>query len=662
MASENSAERVEEYLHSISREVPEIREQIAHYLPAYNKLATLNAYSFEELALRKIEKERGSNKYKDVLFDYSQVIPDCPKPDHANKDHVIKLENEPTPTYYCKKCRKKFSPNYNSISSNSTKPPRVWMQILLCLIEGYPVRRICSVCNISKSTYYKILLKLFYAMQVVLDEMKLYGIIRCDNTFVHSNFKGQNLKDNDYPEDSLFDVIDFIPRTARKRGGGYSYGAKNLNSICIFTAIDDHGHILAKYAGIGNTTATKLLRAVPPEQYLLTVPKKDPFLLTFQSPPDKQKIPKQTVLVSDKEKAIAKYAEKLGVIHESHIYRRKGTQVRLAKDAHDIQRVNYLHYRLKRFFAEHSFVSSKYLPGYLTLFSFIETTHCTDEAIERLFEVIVTPGLGKSPQYYQSLYRTPNYIAEWCLDGTALENLPYNQMLAAYLYSEMRKDLDKGEKSPIKMQDILEQTGYKSDKTVRRAYKDITASGALKLIYEHISDSYKIVPAPTTVRKKEKKEKIPKEYVVLYNELCENLQGPINNHWTLASFAEHVKKEGRINASRNTMQKYFDMIEADCLSKYKLSVLREESKSKRRNRSRMDRRGDEINECYEEYTRLVREYRSKNQPVPTLKELYKIIAKSVKLSPNQVELNLYAKRHSVFEELNKKQHTGDNNE
>lgn len=658
--SSESTDRVEVILRSIAREAPEIRERVAHYLPAFNKLATLNAYSFEELALRKAAKERGQD-YKDVLFDYSEVIPDCPRAKHEsdNNNHVYKLENEPTPTYFCKICKKKFAPNYNSISSNTVKPPRTWMQILLCLIEGYSVRRICSICDIKPPTYYKILLKLFYAMQIVLDEMKLYGVVRCDNTFVHTNFKGKNLKDSDYPEDSPFDDLNFIPRTARKRGGGYSYGAKNLNSICIFTAVDDHGHVVAKYAGIGNTTATKLLRAVPPDNYLLTVPQKDPFSLTYQSPPDKAKIPKKTLLVSDKEKAIAKYAEKLGVEHESHVYRRYGTQVRLPKNAHDIQRVNYLHYRLKRFFAEHSFVSSRYLPGYLTLFCFIETTHCTDEALERLFEVIVTPGLGKDPQFYKSLYRTPNYIAEWCLDGTVLENLPYNQILAAYLYSEMRKDLDKGKHSSITMKDILEQTGYQSDKTVRRVYKNIATSGALELIYEYITTSYKIVPGTTTVSKKRKREEIPKEYIVLYNELCENLQGPVNDHWQFASFAEHVKKEGRVNASRNTLQKYFDLIEAKGLSKYKLTVLRDESKKKRRNRSRIERLREEVDECFSEYTRLVKEYQRNNQPVPLQKDLYKMIGEKLGVSVSRVELNIAAKRKTNFKEIDNKLLTGD---
>ena len=662
--SSKSNERVEKHLRAISREAPEIREQIAHYLPAFNKLAMLNAYSFEELALRKAAKDQGIKNYKDVLFDYSEVMPDCPLPCHDKNDkvknaHVTKLEKEPTPTYFCNKCKKKFAPNYKSISSGAIKPARTWMQVFLCLIEGYPVRRICSICNIRPETYYKILLKLFYAMQIVLDEMKLYGVIRCDNTFVHTNFKDKNLKDNDYPEDSPFDNITFIPRDPRKRGGSYSNCAKNLNSICIFTAIDDHGHVIAKYAGVGNTTATKLLRAAPPDIYLPTVPKKDPFKLTYQLPPDKSKIPNETILVSDKEKAIAKYAEKLGVEHESHVYRRKGKQVRLPKYAHDIQRVNYLHYRLKRFYAEHSFVTSTYLPGYLTLFSFIETTRCTDEAIERLFEVIVTPGLGQSPGFYKSLYKTPNYIAEWCLDGTALEKLSYNQILAAYLYSEMRKEIDEKKHSSIKMQDILEQTGYESDKTIRRIYKKMVSSGAMELIYEHITNSYKIVPKTQVVSKNEKKEEIPKEYIVLYNEFCENLQGPINDHWQFASFAERVRKEGRTSASRNTLQKYFDLIEAKGLSKYKYSVLRDESKEKRRNRTRMERLGEEIDECFSEYTRLVKEYQRNNQPVPFQKELHKMIGEKLGIPASRVELNIAAKREVNFKEIDNKLLTGD---
>ena len=70
MISKNT-DRVEVILRSIARETPEIRERVAHYLPAFNKLATLNAYSFEELEIRKTAKERQRSL---VLSYYKNVV------------------------------------------------------------------------------------------------------------------------------------------------------------------------------------------------------------------------------------------------------------------------------------------------------------------------------------------------------------------------------------------------------------------------------------------------------------------------------------------------------------------------------------------------------------------------------------------------------------
>ena len=73
----------------------------------------------------------------------------------------------------------------------------------------------------------------------------------------------------------------------------------------------------------------------------------------------------------------------------------------------------------------------------------------------------------------------------------------------------------------------------------------------------------------------------------------------------------------------------------------------------------MDRLGKEIDECFSEYTRLVKEYQRNNQPVPLQKDLYKMIGEKLGISVSRVELNIAAKRESNFKEIDKKLLTGD---
>ncbi len=456
-------------------------------------------------------KERGLN-YKSILFSYKDVKPACTECGSSARVSRVK-EN----MYICKACNKKFSLNQNSICSGTNKDSLTWMQVLYCLLEHYTVDRSCHYCGIAPETYYYIRTRLFYAMQILLDEIKLYGLIQCDNTFIHTSYKGRDLKDEEYPEGSIFDEINYIPRAARKRGGGYSYANKNANAICIYAAVDNYGHCIVRYAGIGSATATKLERAVPFSRYLKEVPSKDPFPLTAKEPNTEKYDAKETLMVSDKEAAIGKYAGKMGIPFEAHVYRKDGKQMTLGKDSHNIQRVNALHRRLKDFLRKTNYVSTKYLPGYLVFFEFIENTGASEKAIGRLFEILVTPGLGHSKEFYESLYRVPDIYSEWGADNVALKKISYNQMLAAYMYHQKQEKKAAGEGTDIVMADILEATGFQSPNHIRRLYKNLTATGLM-------DDICKVMGASQKEIKKEIQKvtvaEIPEYILQYYDDFC----------------------------------------------------------------------------------------------------------------------------------------------
>ena len=393
--------RIEEFLQYFEQEIPAVREELANTIPAYNALLSLHAKSFEELALMAIAKQRGINCIS--RYSYKDVKPACVS--CGSDERVRRVEEN---LYRCRACNKKFTLNPNSICSDTKLDAVTWMQVLQCLLDNYTVQRTCRYCRIAPETYYNIRAKLFYAMQILMEGVKLYGLVECDNTEVHLSYKGIDLTDNEYPEDSVLDTINLIPRQARKRGGAYSNPEKNVNSVHMYAAVDNYGHCIVRYVGIGSATATKLERAVPFSRYLKDVPEKDPFPFTKKAPRIDLYDSKKTLIVSDKEAAIAKYVAKMEMPHESHVFTKNGKPLKLPEGSHNIQRVNALHNRLKIFLRRANFVSSRYLPGYLVLFEFIENTGATPEAIGRLFEILVTPGLGQPPDYYEKLYTVVN--------------------------------------------------------------------------------------------------------------------------------------------------------------------------------------------------------------------------------------------------------------
>lgn len=399
-------ERVRDFLEDFSKEALEVRNSIVNALPAYNALLSLNASTFEEFALQWWAEKQGIDDTSETM-----PLPECP---YCNSAEHVGTKGKKL--YRCLSCNRSFAVNYNSIASGMKTDALTWMKVLKCMLEYMGMAKTCEYCGIANTTYYNIRNRLFYAMRVLLEEVRLYGLIQVDNTFVRSSYKGMSLKECEFEEDSIFFDPKHKPREARKRGSAYSHIDLNANSICIFTAIDDSGHVLARFTGIGASNYASLLYYVPEEKYLAVVPKEDPFRYLKKQQKERQCVQNESsLMIADKEKAIEKYASKIGIDIETHVFRRNGKQIRLPEHKHDIQRVNALHKRLKEFLQRHNHVSTKYLPGYLTLFEFIENTGASEKAIRRLFQILATPNFDKPSKFFDELFSVPNYLEEWLI-------------------------------------------------------------------------------------------------------------------------------------------------------------------------------------------------------------------------------------------------------
>ena len=552
-----SDERVREFLYLYSRESPYIRNCIARDLPAYNNLLSLNASSFEEIALQQIALQKG------LSYGYKEVLPSCPHCASENVGRKTDANTKKENMYRCYACGQTYSANFRSISSGTKCSALTWMKLLQCLLNFMSIAKTCEFCGISEMTYYNLRNRIFYAMQLLLDRIKLYGNIEVDNTFVRVSYKGVNLQESDFPEESIFFDPTFKPRSAMQRGEPTE--ELNSNKICIFTAITDHGHVLARFAGVGAVNYRTLQSYIPANKFLSEVPEEDPFR-GFLKPQNREPVScvgDRSLLIADKEGAIRKYAE--NVLHmdiEAHVYRRYGVQLR--SRGYNIQRVNALHRRLKDFLRKCNYVSSKYLPGFLILFEFIENTAASPEAIAEVFRILATPNLGKASSFYQDMYSVPNYLVEFLQSDNPLKKIPYNKLLAFYLYDHIRRR----ECHPnilVTMEQIEEETAY-SATTIRNHYRALCDAGYRDMILAYFGE-------PTSKRKKDspiKKEKrannAPTTFnptiIAFYDEYAEIRVKPPEQRITLNQLLTIKNEELGTNYTRTNIIDKFKKIEA----------------------------------------------------------------------------------------------------
>ncbi len=610
--------RVWEFFDLFADEGQEIRKEISAMLPAYNDLLNMHAKSFEEFALQLSAEEQGID-YTLPLFDFHTVIPPCPK---CGSHSVIHKGKD---RYFCKDCELKFSANWRSISSYSKIPSVMWMKVLRCMLDYYSIEKTCSVCGISPTTYYNIRNRLFYAMEIALNNIKLYGIIQCDHTFVNVSYKGMDLYEDDFPEDSPLYTEDFKPREARSRGGSYSKKEHPINSVCIFAATDEFGHSITRFIGLGSANNV-LIREAVKDRLLLSVPEDVDTSKTNKI--NLSKPGEKSLLVSDGEAAIALFARQYGIEHESHVYRKNNKQLQLSSNAHDIQQVNALHSRLKRFLIKTNNVSTKYLPGYLTFFEWIENTGATEEAIKDLFLILSTPNMGPPATFFKEHYSVPNYLLQMNDENNIIKKYSQRKRLAFYLYDQRVNAIRNGNANKaISMDEIVRRTGY-AKITIRRNHKNIVASGLGPMVNEYF------------LSQKEPDEKIVKhsvgsiyeksEVLALFDEYRKHRNLPKNKRLTDSEFTKAMNEKYGTNYKTKNLMYYFSQI-------VKRGLRPELPKRTTYAESNAPSPWEET--CIEmqnEYSNLIKQYRAKGEKIPSRQELIEILGKQLGLSASTV--------------------------
>lgn len=644
-------ERRRQFLIDFSREAPAVRERILRDLPAYNKLLSLKSESFEEIELRRIAAERNE--------PYNKEKP--PKPECPFCKQIKTVTKKSKDIYRCTSCNRTFSVNYNSIISGSKQDALTYMKVLHCLLERKTIKETCELCDgIEAETYYDMRNRIAYAMSIMLDDIKLYGSVQVDITFVRTSYKGKDLKDNGFDDDSEFYDISFKPREDEKQNNANPYKSRNQNHCAVFAGIDDYGHVYATFIGIGVSNYKALKTYIPEKRYLQTVPENDPF--SFMK--EQKSLPKtmpgdKTKLIADKEGAIKKYANTLGVDFEAHVYRRKNVQMKRPDGFANIQRVNALHQRLKDFLKVRSgqHGASKYLPLMLTLFCFKENTGVSNEAVERLFQILGTPHLGSKygAKFYENLFSVPNFMELWLKDGSGnpLKKFPYNKIRAFYLYDQIRKtEFYTKNKLPVlvsSMEEIVDETDY-TPQSIRRLYNDLSRAGYRELILsnfgvkngssEETDGALKINKTGPTFNQ---------TVLAIYDAYAENRKRPLEERISLEDLLKEMNQRFGTNYKRTNMLDKFRKIEKSGLRE-KMPELNNEDRIIVRGR-RLSRRDFAL---YEDYMKLYNSYREKGEKVPKVRILYEELEKKYGINVETINDIISRVRPYLRKQENKK--------
>ena len=326
---------------------PEQQKKHKDAIDKYYLCNELGALNFDELLT------------KSEALDLELVCPFC-KGTKVLKNGKVNTNRQ---RYICSSCKKTFYAAHNTLLTNVTQDVSVWVKFIRGMLKQQSLEDLSDECGINKSTALNWRLRVFQALEILCDKVKLSGIIIADDTRIKYNLKGNHGE-------------DFImPRNSRARGGSYSTANSNENTLCILCAIDENGNSFSKIVGFGNPSAARIHSGF-----------KDKIDLSNEN----------NILVTDGAQYFKKTYEKYGFAnwHRQVTLTYGSKKVPNTNSNYNIQPINAYHSRLKRFIRNFNGVSSKYLPGYLLLFDYLQNNKNIDETIlckEILSTMVIAP-------------------------------------------------------------------------------------------------------------------------------------------------------------------------------------------------------------------------------------------------------------------------------
>lgn len=155
----------------------------------FNSLSETDKKSF--IKSIKSKDKNSFSKYSKVSKTISQKeINFCP---HCKTEKIVKNgKKNGNQRYLCRECKRTFAPTNNTILFNSKKDIEVWQKYIQCMIEKNSLHKTAKICNISVATAFTWRHKILDALQNMMNEVELDGIVEADETFLSLSFKGNH--------------------------------------------------------------------------------------------------------------------------------------------------------------------------------------------------------------------------------------------------------------------------------------------------------------------------------------------------------------------------------------------------------------------------------------------------------------------------------------
>ena len=275
---------------------------------------------------------------------------------------TYKTEHEKRQKYRCNDCGKVFSGLHNTLVQGSSLSIFQWLCFIDCLYNGYSIEKTAKMCGISNTTASDNRDVLFFALELLEDDVHLEGNIAMDETFFDRSYKGNRDKQKGFIRE----------RPSRGRGSQSHIPGSSKDKMGVVCALDEYGMSIAVVTGRGNATVKKLNEA----------------LLDHINPEHLK------MLHADNARVFKAFAARNGFpIQQSNSAEVRAGTAKLPDTARHIQRAESYNSRLKKFMLRFNGVSSDLLQGYASLFAWRERSRDRErhEAYRELLGVMVTP-------------------------------------------------------------------------------------------------------------------------------------------------------------------------------------------------------------------------------------------------------------------------------
>lgn len=238
--------------------------------------------------------------------------------------------------YLCRICGKTFGDTQDTILKNTRKSLDVWHRYIECMINKFSLRKSAEICNLSLPVAFAWRHKILDALQNMMEQVQLDGIVEADETFMAISYKGNHKQGS-------------LPRKSHRRGTKATTRGLSCEKVCIPCGVNMGGLSIARISNLGKPSWKDIDKVLG------------------------GRVKKGSIFVTDSFKGYGRISYAMGVDH-IRIKPKKHTE-----GSFNIQLMNNYHSQLKEMVnGRFRGVSTKYLNNYIVYHNLVNFSRGTD--------------------------------------------------------------------------------------------------------------------------------------------------------------------------------------------------------------------------------------------------------------------------------------------